>query len=101
MIASIVLFILFSISDSAVAAIGNGDTLDFTPLPNEFCNSESDRKQRELLDKYPKDQEIIKLYALYIGLCRLADDGKISEHAASILWAEQRDNLISKRKRSR
>lgn len=94
-----ILFCLFLLlSGSVDAKIGDGDTIDFTPLPNEFCNSESNQKQRELLAQYPKDEGIIKLYASYLGLCQLVAEGVISEYAASIFWAEQRNALIQGRK---
>ncbi|MGY6276900.1 hypothetical protein [Methylomonas sp. MgM2] len=101
MIARIVFLILFWGWDSAVAVIGGGDRIDLVPLPNEFCNSDSIRKQNELLKKFPEDEGIIKIYALYIGLCRLVDDGKISEYTANILWSEQRNKLINERKGAR
>lgn len=50
------------------AAIGDGDKFDFLPIPGEFCNPESDQKQRDLFKQYPKDEGIINLYAHYLGL---------------------------------
>lgn len=37
-------------------------------------------------------------YASYLGLCQLVADGSISEHAASIFWAEQREALLHERR---
>jgi hypothetical protein len=80
------------------AAIGDGDQFDFLPTPGEFCNPESDQKQRDLFKQYPKDEGITNLYAHYLGLCQLVRDGSITEQTASILWAEQRNRLIESRK---
>lgn len=82
----------------AAAAIGDGDRADFIPLPGEFCNPGSDQKQRDLFKAYPKDEGIINLYALYLGLCQLVIDGSISEQSASIQWAIERNKLIENRK---
>jgi hypothetical protein len=81
------------------AAIGDGDKFDFLPIPGEFCNPESDQKQRDLFKLYPKDEGIINLYAYYLGLCQLVEDGSITEQTASVLWAEQRNRLIENRKK--
>lgn len=94
----ILLCLLLFLSESATAKIGGGDNIDFSPLPNEFCNSDAKQKQRDLLRQYPKDEGIIMLYAYFIGLCQLVADGNISEHTASIFWAEQRDALLKERK---
>lgn len=80
-----------------LAAIGDGDKFDLLPIPGEFCNPVSDQKQRNLFKQYPKDEGIINLYAQYLGLCQLVQDGSITEQTASILWAEQRNRLIEKR----
>ncbi|MDX8126449.1 hypothetical protein QLH52_04095 [Methylomonas sp. OY6] len=45
------------------------------------------------------NEGIINLYAHYLGLCQLVDDGSITEQAASVLWLEQRNSLIEKRKK--
>jgi hypothetical protein len=89
---------VFLFTLDAVAAIGDGDSADFIPLPGEFCNHDSDQKQRDLFKAYPKDEGIINLYALYLGLCQLVIDGRISEQTASIQWAIERNKLIEKRK---
>ena len=98
MITRLLLVFILLICKGALAAIGDGDSIDFAPFPNEFCNNKSDQKQRELLKRYPRDAGIIKIYALYIGLCQLVEQGSISEHAASILWIEQKEALIEDRK---
>lgn len=89
---------LLLISIDALAAIGDGDKVDFIPIPGEFCNSESGQKQQALFRQYPKDMGIAKLYALYLGLCRLVDDGNLDEQSASMEWAIERDKLIEARK---
>lgn len=89
---------LLLFAGTGFAAIGDGDKFDFLPIPGEFCNTESDQKQRELFKRYPKDEGIINLYAHYLGLCQLVNDGNISEQTASVLWAEQRNRLIENRK---
>ncbi|QSB01878.1 hypothetical protein JWZ98_02660 [Methylomonas sp. EFPC1] len=89
---------LLILSQTAKAAIGGGDNIDFATLPNEFCNADARQKQHELLSQYPKDEGIIKLYASFIGLCQLVADGNISEHTASMFWAEQRDKLLQERR---
>jgi hypothetical protein len=81
------------------AALGDGDIIDFVQIPGEFCNSVSDQKQRDLYNHYPNDEGITNLYAHYLGLCQLVQDGSITEQAASVLWIEQRNNLIEKRKK--
>lgn len=83
----------------ASAAIGDGDKVDFIPIPGEFCNGESERKQQALFEAYPKDMGIAKVYALYIGLCRLVNDGKLDEYSAGMEWGIERDKLIEARKR--
>lgn len=80
------------------AAIGDGDKFDFLLIPGEFCNTASDQKQRDLFKRFPKDEGIINLYAQYLGLCQLVQDGSINEQTASVLWAEQRNRLIENRK---
>lgn len=94
--------LLFSVvvllSLDANAALGDGDKIDFLPIPGEFCNSDSDNTQRELFKQYPNDEGIINLYALYLGLCRLVNDGSITEQAASVYWTVQRNELIEKRR---
>ena len=94
---SVVFCLLIILAESATAAIGSGDNIDFAPLPNEFCNDDARQKHKNLLSQYPKDEGIIKLNAYFIGLCQLAADGNISEHEASIFWAEQREALLQKR----
>lgn len=94
----IILCALLFFSKSTSAKIGGGDNIDYAPLPHEFCNNVSNQKQRNLLNRYPKDEGIIKIYAYYLGLCQLVADGNISEHAASIFWTEQRDALLKERK---
>lgn len=79
------------------AALGDGDQIDFIPIPGEFCNADSDSKQRELFKQYPKDEGIINLYALYLGLCQLVHDGSITEQSANIKWLEHRNTLIQNR----
>jgi hypothetical protein len=81
----------------AQAALGDGDQIDFIPFPGEFCNADSDSKQRELFKQYPKDEGIINLYALYLGLCQLVHDGSITEQSANIKWLEHRNELIQNR----
>ena len=81
----------------AQAALGDGDQIDFIPIPGEFCNADSDSKQRELFKQYPKDEGIINLYALYLGLCQLVHDGSITEQSANIKWLEHRNTLIQNR----
>ncbi len=82
----------------AQAALGDGDRIDFLPIPGEFCNADSDRTQRELFQQYPKDEGIINLYALYLGLCRLVNEGSVTEQGASVHWTVQRNELIEKRR---
>ncbi len=81
----------------AQAALGDGDQIDFIPIPGEFCNADSDNKQRELFKQYPKDEGIINLYALYLGLCHLVHDGSITEQSASVHWTVKRNELIQNR----
>ncbi len=90
-------YLLLILSETAIAAIGGGDNIDFAPIPNQFCNADAKQKQHKLLNQYPKDEGIIKLYASFIGLCQLVADGNISEHTASIFWTEQRDELLKDR----
>jgi hypothetical protein len=94
----IVFTVLLLLALDANAALGDGDKIDFLPIPGEFCNSDSDSKQRELFKQYPNDEGIINLYALYLGLCRLVNDGSITEQAASVHWTVQRNELIQKRR---
>ncbi len=94
----VIFCLLIVLTESATAVIGGGDNIDFTPLPNEFCNDDARQKHKNLLSQYPKDEGIINLNAYFIGLCQLALDGNITEHDASILWAEQRDELLQKRR---
>ncbi|AMK75952.1 hypothetical protein EDE11_108163 [Methylomonas methanica] len=90
---------LLLFATTGLAAIGDGDKFDFLPVPGEFCNSASDQMQRDLFKHYPDDEGIINLYANYLGLCQLVHDGSITEQAASVLWLEQRNSLIEKRKK--
>ncbi|MEI8570978.1 hypothetical protein U737_18895 [Methylomonas sp. LW13] len=90
---------LLLFATTGLAAIGDGDKFDFLPVPGEFCNSTSDQKQRDLFKHYPDDEGIINLYAHYLGLCQLVHNGSIAEQAASVLWLEQRNSLIEKRKK--
>ncbi|WP_445368162.1 hypothetical protein ACH5Y9_00950 [Methylomonas sp. BW4-1] len=94
----VIFCLLIILAESATAAIGGGDNIDFAPLPNEFCNDDARQKHKNLLSQYPKDEEIIKLNAYFIGLCQLAADGNLSEHDASIFWSEQRDKLLQERR---
>lgn len=89
---------LFLIAFNAMAAIGDGDLVDFTPIPSEFCNSENDQKHQTLLKSYPDDIGIINIYALYLGLCRLVENGTITEQAANIHWILERTKLLEERK---
>lgn len=98
MIANGLFAALLLYSTMGFAAIGDGDKFDFLPIPGEFCNAESNQKQRDLFTQYPADEGIINLYAHYLGLCELVRDGSISEQTASVLWAEQRNRLVEKRK---
>lgn len=82
----------------ANAALGGGDAIDFTPIPSEFCNQESNRKHKALFDKYPKDIGIAKIYSLYIGLCQLVTNGDLTEYAAQEEWMHEREKLIESRK---
>lgn len=93
-----ILFWLLMLSETANAVIGGGDNIDFAPLPNEFCNNDAKQKHKDLLSQYPKDEGIIKLKAYFIGLCQMVANGKISEHDASIFWAEQREELLQERR---
>lgn len=92
------LCLLLILSETANAAIGDGDNIDFAPLPNEFCNTEAKQKHQDLLSQYPKDEGIIKLNAYFIGLCQMVVNRDISEHDASIFWTEQREELLQERR---
>ena len=94
----VIFCLLIVLTESATAVIGGGDNIDFTPLPNEFCNDAARQKHKNLLSQYPEDEGIINLNAYFIGLCQLVTDGNISEHEASIFWAEQRDKLLQERR---
>ncbi|WP_064042172.1 hypothetical protein [Methylomonas koyamae] len=89
--------ILLIISQTANAAIGGSDQIDLAPLPNEFCNADAREKQQTLLNKFPRDEGIIKHYAFFIGLCQLAADGHLTEREAGLFWARQRDELLRER----
>ena len=67
--------LLLILSETAKAAIGGGDNIDFAPFPNEFCNADAKQKHKDLLSQYPKDDGIIKLNAYFIGLCQLVANG--------------------------
>lgn len=97
MFLKIVITALILFATDSMAAIGDGDQIDFTTIPGEFCNSESDRKQQNLLKTFPNDMGIINVYALYLGLCQLVANNTITEQAASIHWAIERDKLIENR----
>ncbi len=97
MYSKVLLTFLLLFALDARAALGDGDQIDFIPFPGEFCNADSDSKQRELFKQYPKDEGIINLYALYLGLCQLVHDGSITEQSANIKWLEHRNTLIQNR----
>lgn len=92
---------LLLLSMEARSAIGDGDPIDFAPIPGEFCNHESDQTQQRLLKQFPGDMGIAKLYALYIGLCHLVNDKVITELSASMEWTIERDRLIDMRRARR
>jgi hypothetical protein len=98
MFTNLLFTVLLLFALDASAALGDGDKIDFLPIPGEFCNADSNNKQRELFKQYPKDEGIINLYALYLGLCRLVNEGSITEQAASVHWTVQRNELIEKRR---
>ena len=98
MVSKVLFTTLLVFTTAGFAALGDGDRFDFMPIPGEFCNAQSDQKQRDLFKQYPKDEGIINLYALYLGLCQLVHDGSITEQTASVLWTEQRNRLIENRK---
>lgn len=97
MFLKIVITALILFTTDLMAGIGAGDQIDFTTIPGKFCNSDSDQKQKNLLQSYPNDRGIINVYALYLGLCQLVENHTITEQAASIHWAIERDKLLENR----
>lgn len=64
-----------------------------------FCNSTRKSKQKSLAQRFPKDEGILKVYAVYLGLCQMVASGDISEDDAALLWDSERARLIDNRRR--
>ncbi len=81
----LVLFVLFSVPVCARA--------------ENYCSSQEARRQwAELSARYPKDELIQTLHALWIGLCAKVKAGKIDEKQAIDLFERARAAAVSARK---
>jgi len=67
-------------------------------MPGEFCNADSNDKQKVLLDQYPHDAgSSICMHCIwaYAKWCMWA---RLPEQAANQQWQAERDKLIQSRK---
>jgi hypothetical protein len=63
-----------------------------------YCHSEENKQEFEdLLVKFPKDEGIIKLYAIREGLCAMIDSGKVPLDVGIDIWEAERSRLITER----
>ena len=63
-----------------------------------YCHSQENKQQfDQMLSEYPKDQGVVKLYALRVGLCGMIDKGQIDLDTGIDIWELERSKITIER----
>jgi hypothetical protein len=63
-----------------------------------FCHNLNENKDfNDLLNNYPTDKGVIRLFAMRQGLCELMDKQRISLELGIHLWAVERQKILIER----
>lgn len=63
------------------------------------CPPEVRERKRAQAEHYAQDPLLMALYAVWVGVCKLIDQGELSERQGSELFESARSDVIEQRRR--